>query len=71
MLLFIFCLFLNYVNFYFLWSPQVAGAYAVNNELQRSKRLFEGELYGPESFAVDKDGKYYHCSKSYVRNSHS
>ena len=32
------------------------GAYTVNNELQKARRLFEGELFGPESFAVDKDG---------------
>lgn len=38
-------------------SPQFTGVYAVNNELQKARRLFEGELFGPESFAVDNDGK--------------
>ena len=38
-------------------SPQFTGVYAVNNELQKARRLFEGELLGPESFAVDNDGK--------------
>ena len=37
-------------------GPQFTGVYAVNNELQNAKRIFEGELYGPESFALDKDG---------------
>ena len=35
---------------------QFTGAYAVNNDLQKAKRIFEGELFGPESFALDKDG---------------
>lgn len=33
------------------------GVYAVNDELQKARKLFEGELFGPESFAVDNDGK--------------
>ena len=37
-------------------GPQFTGVYAVNNELQKAKRMFEGELFGPESFALDKDG---------------
>ncbi|XP_065890169.1 adipocyte plasma membrane-associated protein-like isoform X2 [Dysidea avara] len=40
-------------------GPQFTGVYAVNNELQNAKRIFEGELYGPESFALDKDGYLY------------
>lgn len=50
--------------FYFLCrpgdSPQFTGAYAVNNDLQKAKRIFEGELFGPESFASDKDGTWLH-----------
>ena len=34
--------------------------YAVNDELQKARRLFEGELFGPESFAVDNNSKLYH-----------
>jgi len=39
--------------------PPFTGALALNNELQRAKRLFEGELVAPEAFAADKDGNYY------------
>lgn len=37
-------------------QPSLTGVYAVHNELQRAKRMFEGDFIGPESFASDKDG---------------
>ena len=40
--------------------------YAVNNELQKARRLFEGELFGPESFAVDNDGKLYQHNRTSI-----
>jgi len=40
-------------------QPPLTGVYAVHNELQRAKRMFEGDFVGPESFASDKDGRYY------------
>ena len=39
--------------------PSPTGVFAPNNELQKAKRLFEGELAGAEAFAADKDGNYY------------
>ena len=36
--------------------PPRTGVFAPNNELQKAKRLFEGELAGAEAFAADKDG---------------
>ena len=38
--------------------PPLTGVFAPNNELQKAKRLFEGELVGAEGFAADKDGNY-------------
>ena len=38
--------------------PPPTGVFAPNNELQKAKRLFEGELVGAEAFAADKDGNY-------------
>ena len=29
----------------------------MNAELKKTKRLFEGEIMGPEAFVVDKDGR--------------
>ena len=29
----------------------------MHNELQRAKRMFEGDFIAPESFASDKDGQ--------------
>ena len=29
----------------------------MNTELKKAKRLFEGEIMGPEAFVVDKDGR--------------
>ena len=31
--------------------------FASNEDLEKAVRLFEGELMGPEGFAVDGDGK--------------
>jgi len=39
-------------------GPQYTGVYAVNNELQNARRLFEGQIIGPESFEVDKNSKF-------------
>ena len=43
-------------------GPQYTGVYAVNNELQKARRIFEGQIVGPESFAVDKDGTPYNLA---------
>ena len=40
--------------------PPPNGVFAPNNELQKARRLFEGELVGPEAFAADSDGKFYY-----------
>ena len=39
--------------------PPPTGVFAPNNDLQKARRLFEGELVGAEAFVADKDGKYY------------
>ena len=39
--------------------PPLTGVFTPNNELQKAKRLFEGELVGAESFTADKDGNCY------------
>ena len=36
--------------------PPPTGAFAPNNDLQKARRLFEGEVIGAESFVADKDG---------------
>ena len=36
--------------------PPPTGVFAPNNELQKARKLFEGELAGAEAFAADKDG---------------
>ena len=36
--------------------PPLTGVFTPNNELQKAKRLFEGDLVGAESFVADKDG---------------
>ena len=38
--------------------PPPTGVFAPNNELQKARRLFEGELAGAESFVADKDGNF-------------
>ena len=38
--------------------PEFVGALAVNSHLKKARRLFENEILGPESFAVDKQGTY-------------
>ena len=39
--------------------PPPTGVFAPNDDLQKARRLFEGELVGAEAFVADKDGKYY------------
>ena len=39
--------------------PPRTGVFAPNDELQKAKRLFEGELAGAEAFAADKNGNYH------------
>ncbi len=39
--------------------PKLEGALSVNTNLMNAKRLFEGQLFGAESFASDKDGVIY------------
>lgn len=39
--------------------PALEGPLAVNNRLQKGRRLFTGELHGPESFTADEDGNVY------------
>uniref|UniRef100_A0A8C5WI28 Strictosidine synthase conserved region domain-containing protein n=1 Tax=Leptobrachium leishanense TaxID=445787 RepID=A0A8C5WI28_9ANUR len=39
--------------------PPLIGPLAVNRKLHQGKRIFEGLLKGPESFASDKDGNLY------------
>ena len=37
--------------------PELVGVLAVNDGLQKATRLeFEGDMVGPEAFAVDKNG---------------
>lgn len=38
--------------------PPPIGVFAPNNDLQKAKKLFEGEVVGPEAFAADKNGNY-------------
>ena len=46
--------------------PPRTGVFAPNNELQKARRLFEGELAGAEAFAADEDGMYVYKIKSYI-----
>ncbi|CAB1421822.1 unnamed protein product [Pleuronectes platessa] len=39
--------------------PALEGPLAVNTRLQNGRRLFSGELHGPESFTADDDGNVY------------
>lgn len=39
--------------------PRLEGALAINNLLQGATRAFQGQVTGPESFAVDENGKLY------------
>ncbi|XP_046359290.2 adipocyte plasma membrane-associated protein-like isoform X1 [Haliotis rufescens] len=39
--------------------PRLEGSLRPNSHLQRVTRLFEGQIVGPESFAVNKDGTIY------------
>ncbi|XP_064606593.1 adipocyte plasma membrane-associated protein-like [Liolophura sinensis] len=39
--------------------PKLEGPLAPNFNLQKARKLFEGKVAGPESFAVDKNGKIY------------
>ncbi|XP_060932249.1 adipocyte plasma membrane-associated protein [Limanda limanda] len=39
--------------------PALEGPLAVNTLLQKGRRLFSGELHGPESFTADDDGNVY------------
>ncbi|XP_031438959.1 adipocyte plasma membrane-associated protein-like [Clupea harengus] len=39
--------------------PLLEGPLAVNTRLQRGRRLFAGQLRGPESFTADQDGNIY------------
>ncbi|XP_068729553.1 adipocyte plasma membrane-associated protein-like [Montipora capricornis] len=45
--------------FSFQQMPKFEGALEINNNLTKTKRLFEGQLVGPESFAVDSTGILY------------
>jgi len=45
--------------FSFQQIPQLEGALEINNNLTKTKRLFEGQLVGPESFAIDSTGILY------------
>ena len=38
--------------------PPRTGVFAPNNDLQKARRLFEGEVIGAESFVADEDGDY-------------
>lgn len=38
--------------------PRLEGALAINNLLQGATRAFQGQVTGPESFAVDENGKF-------------
>ena len=38
--------------------PALEGPLAVNTRLQSGRRLFSGELHGPESFTADDDGEF-------------
>jgi hypothetical protein len=40
-------------------QPKFVGALEPNNILSRGERIFVNELYGPESFAVDRNGDVY------------
>ncbi|XP_065889707.1 adipocyte plasma membrane-associated protein-like isoform X2 [Dysidea avara] len=40
-------------------GPRFTGVYAINNELQKARKLFEGQIAGPESFELGKDGHLY------------
>ena len=37
-------------------TPLIVNRFAGNEDLEKAVRLFEGELMGPEGFAVDGDG---------------
>ncbi|XP_034529553.1 adipocyte plasma membrane-associated protein [Notolabrus celidotus] len=39
--------------------PLLEGPLAVNTRLQKGRRLFTGELHGPESFTADEEGNVY------------
>ncbi|XP_067111130.1 adipocyte plasma membrane-associated protein-like [Osmerus mordax] len=39
--------------------PALEGPLAVNNRLQKGRRLFTGKLHGPESFTADENGNVY------------
>jgi len=40
--------------------PELVGVLAVNDGLQKASRLeFEGDMVGPEAFAVDQNGTYH------------
>ncbi|XP_029351187.1 adipocyte plasma membrane-associated protein [Echeneis naucrates] len=39
--------------------PALEGPLAVNTRLQKGRRLFSGELHGPESFTADENGNVY------------
>nr|XP_043872431.1 adipocyte plasma membrane-associated protein [Solea senegalensis]XP_043872432.1 adipocyte plasma membrane-associated protein [Solea senegalensis] len=39
--------------------PELVGPLAVNNRLHNGRRLFSGELHGPESFTADENGHVY------------
>ena len=45
-----------FVKCSFQHMPKFEGALEINNNLTKTKRLFEGQLVGPESFAVDSTG---------------
>lgn len=36
--------------------PEFVGPLSINDHLKQAKRLFENQIVGPESFAVDKEG---------------
>ena len=46
--------------------PKFEGVLEVNSNLTKTKRLFEGQLIGPESIAVDSTGnqgdEFLHCT---------
>ena len=60
--MFLFSLYLQYYQYRFSDTadcpPPRTGVFAPNNELQKARRLFEGELVGAEAFAADEDGVY-------------
>jgi len=37
-------------------GPRFTGVYAVNNDLHRARKLLEGQIAGPESLELGKDG---------------